>query len=106
MADLGPIKAPGASASPAFSTALAQMSPGLEAQPGPPSRPSQAPASVDLNQLIGVLTRLVQGQVAHVQAQSQPMIMVVPIVIQVPVPYPWPVQVYRYPLLKVSKGEA
>ena len=78
VADLGPVKAPGASAGPAISTA---------SQLGPPA--SQAPSGQELQQLIGVLTRLVQGQVqvAQAQAQAQPMVVVVPIVIQVPV---WP----------------
>jgi len=88
---MGPVRAPGASASPALSTA--QMSPGLETQPGPPA--SQAPQpSMDLSQLISAFVKLVQGQVqvAHAQAQAQPMVMVIPIVVQVPVPYPWPIQ--------------
>ena len=86
VADLGPVKAPGASAGPAISTAP---------QLGPPSQPSQAPQpSMDLSQLISAFVKFAQGQVqvAHAQAQAQPMVMVIPIVVQVPVPYPWPTQ--------------
>ncbi len=96
VADLGPVKAPGASGRPALSTAEpAQVSPSPK-----PSQPSQAPSSQELRQLISSLTRLIQGQdqVTHAQAsaQSQPMIMVIPVVIQVPIPYPWPVQAQGY----------
>ena len=96
VADLGPVKAPGAPGRLALSTAEpAQVSPSPK-----PSQPSQAPSSQKLQQLISSLTRLVQGQdqVTHAQAsaQSQPMIMVIPVVIQVPMPYPWPVQAQGY----------
>jgi len=89
QASMGPVKVPGASEPPARSIVTAP-----EAQPGPPSQPSQAPSGQEFQQLIGVLAKLVQGQVAQANAQGQPMVMVIPIVIQVP--YPWPVQAQGY----------
>ena len=89
VANLGPAKAPGASARPVLSTAEP-----TQASTSPKASSAPQTQGQDLNQLMGFLVKLVQGQVAQANAQGQPMVMVIPIVIQVP--YPWPVQAQGY----------